>query len=101
MIVSFDFDGTLTIPEILEVAKNIKHYKIITTSRHKSQEVIDFMKKHNFNAVQFTKNKPKYKYLQNVNIHVDNNKQELNLIIQNSNCIPIHINDIDDIKSLL
>lgn len=101
MTISFDYDGTLTNPAILKIAKEIKLPKIITTSRKYSQEVIDFMKEHNFNSVTFTNHQLKYKFLSNADIHIDDDTIEIKEILINTSCIPLHTSDINKLKELI
>ncbi len=99
--ISFDFDETLSKPDVQEVAKSLieRGYNvIITTTRLDSKNnsdldnVADFL---GIKSVTYTNYEDKHLHLRDkgVDIHIDNDKIELFLIQQYTKVEPIDVNN--------
>jgi len=86
MIVSFDFDGTLSEYEVKLIA--IKYIEngievVILTSRSKEEDNTDIeyvAKEMCINKIIYTNHKDKYLFTDNIDIHYDNDIEEVNNI---------------------
>lgn len=81
--ISFDFDGTLSLPSVQEIASEIvkKGYNVIvTTTRHSkylNQDLIKIIEKVGISKVIYTDGEKKMHYMDGVDIHFDNDEAEL------------------------
>ena len=89
MKISFDFDDTLSLPEVQKIAKSYidKGYDVwVTTARSPEssltcdntevEEVCDRIGIP-LEKIRYTNQKPKYLFLKDYDIHVDNDPQEI------------------------
>lgn len=89
MKISFDFDGTLSFPEVQKIAKSYidKGYDVwVTTARspesslmYDNTEVEEVCNRIGIplEKIRYTNQKPKYLFLKDYDIHVDNDPQEI------------------------
>jgi len=86
IFVSFDFDGTLSLPSVQEYAKELinKGFNvIITTTRHDkylNQDLIKIKDKLGINKVVYTNGEDKHYFMDGIDIHFDNDEREIRLI---------------------
>ena len=95
--VSFDFDNTLSRPEIQTLCKTMPVKKYIVTSRSKKTvnddlyEVADAMKIPR-NRIVFTEHEFKADFLKGIHFHFDDDPVEIEMIMSaNNGCIPIFL----------
>jgi len=89
MKISFDFDDTLSLPEVQEVAKRFvdKGYDVwVTTARspkssimYDNREVEETCQRVGIplDKIRYTNQKPKYLFLKGYDLHVDNDPKEI------------------------
>ena len=89
MKISFDFDDTLSLPEIQKIAKSYvdKGYDVwVTTARNPESSLMYDNKEVEkvcnrigipIEKIRYTNQKPKYLFLKDYDIHVDNDPQEI------------------------
>lgn len=83
VIISFDFDATLSLPSTQEVAKDLiqKGFSVIvTTTRHNkylNQDLIKITERLNINKIVYTNGDGKEFFMEGVDIHIDNDETEL------------------------
>ena len=88
--ISFDFDGTLSLPSVQEVAIELVNngYNVIAvTTRHSkylNQDLIKVIDKVGISKVIYTDGDKKYHYMEDVDIHFDNDETELREISRNT-----------------
>ena len=107
MKVSFDFDSTLTLPQIQELAKRHIHFGDevhITTSRSEKWEWVGVNPNHNkdlfelaedlgIQYIHFTNHDDKVNHLKDFDIHYDDDEHEIDLITRsNLKCIGVLVN---------
>ena len=91
MKISFDFDCTLTNNKISEVAKaliDVGHYVRITTSRRKEKndDLLLKAKELGISDIVFTEGKDKFSFLNEFDIHFDDDNYEVMLINTRTKC---------------
>lgn len=97
--VSFDFDATLSLPSVQEVAKELieKGYNVIvTTTRHSkylNQDLIKVTDKLGINKIVYTDGDKKQHYMDGVDIHFDNDDAELRDISRSTYTEVINVTD--------
>ena len=100
MKVSFDFDKTLATKKMQVVAKNFVskgHDVYVTTSRHQISPFYDNTKVYEIaesvgipmNKIRFTNGKNKYNFLNDFDIHFDDDNYEIDLINVFTKCVGI------------
>ena len=83
IIISFDFDATLSLPSVQEVAKDLidKGFDlIVTTTRHSkylNQDLIKITDKLGINKIVYTNGEGKEFFMQGIDIHIDNDESDL------------------------
>ena len=83
IIISFDFDATLSLPSVQEVAKDLidKDFNVIvTTTRHSkylNQDLIKITDKLGINKIVYTNGEGKEFFMQGIDIHIDNDESDL------------------------
>lgn len=81
--ISFDFDGTLSLPSVQDIASEIvkQGYNVIViTTRHSkylNQDLIKIIEKVGISKVIYTDGEKKMYYMDGVDIHFDNDETEL------------------------
>lgn len=93
IVISFDFDDTLSLPSVQEVARVLiseGYSVVIVTSRKElsnNSDVYEIAKELDISNVTFTNHEKKCYYLStsNVDVHIDNDKIELVAIQRFSN----------------
>lgn len=99
IVVSFDFDGTLSLPSVQEFAsKLIKDgfSVIVTTTRHSkylNQDLIKVVDKLGINKIVYTDGDKKFLYMDGVDMHLDNEDHELRDINKNTDTEVINVTD--------
>lgn len=88
--ISFDFDGTLSLPSVQEIASeivNAGYNVIVTTTRHNkylNQDLVKVIDKVGIKKVVYTDGDKKYHYMEDIDIHFDNDETELREISRNT-----------------
>lgn len=90
MKVSFDYDDTLTTDKGKELLKRRQQQGdeiFIITARRRSVEVIDFARQYGINHIYFTAGADKWKTILelNIDVHYDNNAEQIKKIQENTN----------------
>lgn len=99
--ISFDYDGTINTIKGLRVFNELKskgyNIRITTTRREadKNQDLWKLCDELEIDNVVFTNLNQKWDYLDDMDIHIDNDTKELHLISQYSYTIPLLITDED------
>ena len=97
--ISFDFDGTLSLPSVQEVAIELVKggYNVITvTTRHSkylNQDLIKVIDKVGINKIVYTDGDKKMHYMDGVDIHFDNDETELREISRSTYTEVINVTD--------
>jgi hypothetical protein len=84
--ISIDFDGTLSLPEVQVFAKTLidKGFNVIVLTtrfdKYLNQDLIRITKKLGINKVIYTNGEDKHYYLDDIDLHLDNDERELRLI---------------------
>lgn len=96
MKVSFDYDDTLTTDKGKELLKRRQQQGdeiYIITARRRSVEVIDFAREYGIKNVYFTAGADKWKTILelNIDVHYDNNAEQIKKIQENTNARAILI----------
>jgi len=97
--ISFDFDGTLSLPSVQEVAIELvkSGYNVIAvTTRHSkylNQDLIKVTEKVGINKIVYTDGDKKMHYMDNVDIHFDNDETELREISRSTYTEVINVTD--------
>ena len=97
--ISFDFDGTLSLPSVQEVAIELVKggYNVIAvTTRHSkylNQDLIKVIDKVGISKVIYTDGDKKMHYMDNVDIHFDNDETELREISRSTYTEVINVTD--------
>lgn len=83
IIISFDFDATLSLPSVQDVAKDLIRQGfnvIVTTTRHSkylNQDLIKITDKLGINKIVYTNGEGKEFFMQGIDIHIDNDESDL------------------------
>lgn len=99
IIISFDFDATLSLPSVQEVAKDLidKGFNVIvTTTRHSkylNQDLIKITDRLGINKIVYTNGEGKEFFMQDVDIHIDNDESDLRNISRNTYTEVINVTD--------
>ncbi|WP_062055698.1 hypothetical protein [Aquimarina longa] len=114
MKISFDFDNTLEKPEIQKIAKGFiekGHEVWITSSRKIIGDQTRVIHKDIFDVairlgigsnIQLTNYQDKFNYLSGFDIHLDDDKEQIDLInASNQKCIALHFESAKNIKKLI
>lgn len=97
--ISIDFDGTLSLPEVQVYAKTLieRGFNVIVlTTRHEkylNQDLIKITKKVGINRVIYTNGEDKHYYIDDIDLHLDNDERELRLISKYTGIEVINITD--------
>jgi hypothetical protein len=97
--ISFDFDGTLSLPSVQELAiKLIKegYNVIVITTRHSkylNQDLVKVTEKVGINKIVYTDGDKKMHYMEDVDIHFDNDETELREISRSTYTEVINVTD--------
>lgn len=97
--ISFDFDGTLSLPSVQEMAVEIVksgYNVIVTTTRHSkylNQDLIKVIDKVGISKVIYTDGDKKMHYMDDVDIHFDNDETELREISRSTYTEVINVTD--------
>jgi hypothetical protein len=97
--ISFDFDGCLSLNDVQNEAKKLVddgYDVIVTTSRmkeHKNQDLYKVVDELGIKTVVFTDFQPKAPYMYDVDLHVDNDRNELSNIARTTSCFVINNTD--------
>lgn len=90
MTISFDFDDTLTRPEVLSIALGLmaigNHVVILTARQSDISDVTEFALENGFHQVIFSKQGEKWlKMIQHeVDLHIDDAEYEVRLCLENN-----------------
>ena len=99
IIISFDFDATLSLPSVQEVAKDLIEQGfnvIVTTTRHSkylNQDLIKITDKLGINKIVYTNGEGKEFFMQGIDIHVDNDESDLRNISRGTYTEVINVTD--------
>jgi len=97
--ISFDFDGTLSIPYVQLYAKTLideGYNVIVTTTRHEkylNQDLIKVVDKLGINKIVYTNGDKKYFFMDGVDLHLDNDDLELRDINRNTQTEVVNVTD--------
>ena len=86
--VSFDFDGTLSLPSVQEYAaeliRNGFNVSIITTrhSKYLNQDLVRIKEKLGIDKLIYTNGEDKHYFMDGIDLHFDNDDREIRLIGQ-------------------
>ena len=84
--ISFDFDGTLSLPSVQEFAKKLIekgfNIKIVTTrlDKYLNQDLIRIKEKLGIDNVIYTNGEDKHYFMDGIDLHFDNDDREIRLI---------------------
>jgi predicted ABC-type ATPase len=84
--ISFDFDGTLSLPSVQEFAKKLIkkgfNIKIVTTrlDKYLNQDLIRIKEKLGIDTVIYTNGEDKHYFMDGIDLHFDNDDREIRLI---------------------
>lgn len=99
MTISFDFDGTLSLPSVQEFAVELikdNYNVIITTTRHSkylNQDLVRIMEKVGITKVVYTNGEDKHYFMDGIDIHFDNDERELREIARSTYTEVINVTD--------
>ena len=99
IMISIDFDGTLSLPEVQAYAKTLmdRGYKLmVLTTRYEkylNQDLIKITKKLGINKVIYTNGEDKHYYIDGIDLHLDNDERELRLISRYTGIEVINVTD--------
>ena len=97
--VSFDFDGTLSLPSVQEFAKELikdGFNVFVTTTRHSkylNQDLLRITDKIGINKIVYTNGEKKFYYMEGVDVHLDNDETELKEISRSTYTEVINVTD--------
>lgn len=98
LIVSFDFDSTLSRPEIQNLCRSLvaaKKYIVTTRSRqHDNKDLYHIAEKVEIprNQIYFTEFEDKAPFLKGIDFHFDDDPHEIEMIMSaNNGCTPIYL----------
>ena len=98
-IISFDFDATLSLPSVQEVAKDLiadGFNVIVTTTRHSkylNQDLIKITDKLGISKIVYTNGEGKEFFMQDIDIHIDNDEVDLRNISRGTYTEVINVTD--------
>ena len=99
IVVSFDFDGTLSLPSVQEFAKDLieSGFNVMVTttrySKYLNQDLIKITDKLGINKIVYTNGDKKFYYMDSVDIHFDNEDHELRDISRNTETEVINVTE--------
>lgn len=99
IIISFDFDATLSLPSVQDVAKDLmdKGFNVIvTTTRHSkylNQDLIKITDRLGIIKIVYTNGEGKEFFMQDVDIHIDNDESDLRNISRGTYTEVINVTD--------
>lgn len=99
IIISFDFDATLSLPSVQDIAKDLIEQGfnvIVTTTRHSkylNQDLIKITDRLGINKIVYTNGEGKEFFMQDVDIHIDNDESDLRNISRNTYTEVINVTD--------
>ena len=97
--ISFDFDGTLSLPSVQELAIELikaGYNVIVVTTRHSkyhNQDLVKVTEKVGINKIVYTDGDKKMHYMEDVDIHFDNDETELREISRSTYTEVINVTD--------
>lgn len=99
IIISFDFDATLSLPSVQEVAKDLieQGFNVVVTttrfSKYLNQDLIKITKKLGISKIVYTEGDGKEFFMQDVDIHIDNDDSDLRNISRSTYTETINVTD--------
>jgi len=97
--ISIDFDGTLSLPEVQVYSKTLMNRGfniLVLTTRHEkylNQDLIRITKKLGINKVVYTNGEDKQYFMDEIDLHLDNDERELRLIAKYTDTEVINVTD--------
>lgn len=97
--ISIDFDGTLSLPEVQAYVKTLMNRGfnvMVLTTRHEkylNQDLIKITEKLCINKVIYTNGEDKHYYMDEIDLHLDNDERELRLIARYTDTEVINVTD--------
>jgi hypothetical protein len=99
IIISFDFDATLSLPSVQEVAKDLirQGFNVIVTttrySKYLNQDLIKITDKLGISKIVYTNGEGKEFFMQDIDIHIDNDESDLRNISRGTYTEVINVTD--------
>ena len=99
IIISFDFDATLSLPSVQDVAKDLikQGFNVIVTttrfSKYLNQDLIKITDRLCINKIVYTEGEGKEYFMQDVDIHIDNDEKDLRNISRGTYTEIINVTD--------
>lgn len=99
IIISFDFDATLSLPSVQEVAKDLieQGFNVVVTttrfSKYLNQDLIKITNKLGISKIVYTEGDGKEFFMQDVDIHIDNDDSDLRNISRSTYTETINVTD--------
>jgi hypothetical protein len=97
--ISIDFDGTLSLPDVQSYVKTLIDrgftIMVLTTrfDKYLNQDLIKITKKLGINKVIYTNGEDKHYYMDEIDLHLDNDERELRLIARYTDTEVINVTD--------
>ena len=99
IIISFDFDATLSLPSVQKVAKDLidKGFNVVVTttrfSKYLNQDLIKITDRLGINKITYTNGEGKEYFMEGIDIHIDNDESELRNISRGTDTEVINVTD--------